>query len=116
MKHLTGITEAPKQTSIISLGDRGNVVLDLSYSANQMGWFFDLTWGEFTLKGSRVTAFPNLLRQYRNQISFGLACVTVDDRDPLTPTAFSDGSAAFVLLEDLEDLSTVEANHFTRND
>jgi len=115
MKVLTGITDSPSQQSLIALPDGSSATLVLKFVPNQMGWFFDLSSGDFLVTGQRLVTFPNILRQYRNQITYGLAVYTPDGLDPLQQTDFASGYASLLLLEP-GDVALVEANHFTRND
>jgi hypothetical protein len=115
MNTLTGFTDSPRQTTTIVLDSGGSFVLDLYYRSQQMGWFFDLTYNDFILKGQRLVYSPNLLRQFEGQIPFGLAVVSLDQNDPLRQDDFTSGYAAFVLLNE-EDVQAIELLKFTRNE
>lgn len=115
MNTLTGFTDSPSQTTTVTLQDGGSFVLDLYYRPQQMGWFFDLYYNTFELLGQRLVYSPNMLRQFRGQIPFGLAVLAKDENDPLKQEDFANGNAVFVLLDEA-DIETIELAKFTRNE
>lgn len=100
MNLLNGITDAPTQSNTLTLSDGSIAVLSLQYSPQQLGWFFGVQYPTtgFELSGQRLTAFPNVLQQFNNQIPFGLACVTQDNVEPTTLETFVDGTTELYLL------------------
>jgi hypothetical protein len=58
--------------------------------------------------GQRMVSSPNILRQYINKISFGIAVISPNQLEPTTQTALADGSITCYLLEgaDLEAIET----------
>lgn len=111
MKLILGITDRPKQQSTILLDDGSAIVLSLRYAANQMGWFYDLTWGDFILNGMRLVASPNFLRQFRNQIPFGMALFTDNGLEPIDQDCFPAETASLYLLQG-DDLTATESALF----
>lgn len=114
MTTLTGLTSQPRQQSAFILPDGSQVSLYLEYRAQQLGWFFDLTWQTWTLTGLRLTTFPNVLRQWQRIFPFGLAVVGKDNADPLNITDLADGTVTLLVL-DATDLATIESVAFTGN-
>lgn len=114
MKLVTGLTDEPKQESTIVLDDGSRVVLLLEFRPNQRGWVYDLTWGDFELNGRRLVASPNILRQFRERLTFGLAIVTMANVEPLRQGDLADGTALVYLLN-AEDVAAVEATVFPGN-
>lgn len=108
MNLLEGFTDQAKQQTTIVLADGSRAVLLLEYRPNQIGWFASLTYGRFTLNGQRLVSSPNYLRQWREQIPFGLAVLGVNNVDPLRQTDLADGSVSLYLL-DQADVEAVEA-------
>jgi hypothetical protein len=111
MKTITGLTDQPKQQTGLVLSDGSRAVLTLEYRANQLGWFYDITWDSFTLNGQRLVTSPNILRQFRNKLPFGIAVVTTDNVEPLRQTDFAAGVATLYLL-DSTDVSDIETTVF----
>ena len=98
-QQVTGISSDPAQTFSLTLEDGSSVQFTLVYRVQQLGWFYDLTWGTFVLNGQRLVTGPNMLRQYQNIIPFGLGCVTSDLGEPLNQTDFTSGYATLFLLD-----------------
>lgn len=114
MNFIDGLTSQPAQISTLVLDDGSRVTFSLEFKPQQAGWFYSLFWpgkndNAFELNGCRLGCSPNMLRQFRDLIPFGLALVaTPDDLDPITQTCFVDGTAELILL-DAEDVASVEA-------
>ena len=109
MKIITGLSEQPKQQSTLVLADGTRAVWSISYVSQQTGWFYDLSWnGTVIATGQRMVSSPNILRQYINKISFGIAVISPNQLEPTTQTALADGSITCYLLEgaDLEAIET----------
>lgn len=114
MTTLTGLTSQPKQQSAFVLPDGSTVSLYLEYRQQQLGWFANVVWQGVTINGLRLTAFPNLLRQWQKILPFGLALFTKNDVEPLNLTDFEDGTATIVVLTS-EDVASINASAFPGN-
>lgn len=118
MQTVTGISNQPTQVFNLVPEDGSTVTLTLTYRPQQMGWFYDLVWNgtdpATTINGRRVSNFPNLLRQFKNVLSFGIACVTADGHEPLGQNDFASGYAQLLLLSPA-DLAAIEAQVFPGN-
>lgn len=114
MKIIQGIGSQAKQQFTIPLSDGTRVSAYLEYRPQQTGWFLNLTWETWTLNGLRVTASPNLLRQWQNVIPFGIAVLTSGNVEPLNNTDFSTATAVMVLL-DSTDIALVNQTAFPGN-
>jgi hypothetical protein len=108
---IQGLTDKPKQTTTIVLDDGTKVTLALEYRPQQLGWFYDLTWEEFTLNGRRLVASPNIVRDFRNLIPFGISVLTAGAVEPLNQGDFVDGTVTLILL-DADEVEEVEAAIF----
>lgn len=111
MKLLEGITDAPKQTMAFFLADGSKATLSLEYSPNQLAWFYDVAWVDFAANGRRLVASPNILRQFRELIPFGIAVLTAGGADPLQQEDLVAVATSFVLLE-ADDVANVEETAF----
>lgn len=114
MTIVAGITSQPKQQLSLVLEDGSTVAALIEYRPQQIGWFADFTWGTWIARGIRLTSSPNLLRQYRQVIPFGLAIIMANNVDPLNVTDFADGTATVFLLN-ADDVLAVEAAAFAGN-
>lgn len=111
MNLLGGLTDQPKQTTTIVLADGTRATLALEYRPNQLAWFYDLEWEGLAINGCRLVASPNIVREFRLRIPFGLAVITAGNIDPTDQEAFVNGSASVYLL-DAQDVLDVEAAIF----
>ncbi len=112
MKLLNKINSDPRQQFTL-VGDKGEQIsFLLYYLQSQTGWFFDIAYGEFALSGARLTTHPNILRNYNNNIPFGLACVSEDGDEPLYIDDFSTNRIRLYLLS-AADVEVVESEFFS---
>lgn len=118
MKSITGITDQAAQNSFVLLEDGTKAQLTMFYRPQQLGWFYNLKWPgspalpvPFEVNGRRLVASPNLLRQYRKLLPFGLMMFTIDNLEPLGLSCFVDGTADLILLNSAEVLE-IEARGF----
>lgn len=100
MKLITGITDAPVQTFGLILADGSRAICTLRFRDQQTGWFLDVSYGTIEINGMRLVSTPNILRQFREVLPFGLAFAMPAGADPVDIEAFSTGT--FLLLEGTE--------------
>ena len=115
MNLLTGFTDSPRQTTTLPLEEGDRATLYLEYRPQQLGWFFDLQYGEFLAQGQRLVAGPNILHQFQEQVPFGLSVLTSDLLDPSGQDDFASRKAVIILL-DRADVEDIERRRFTRDD
>lgn len=111
MNLLGGLTDQPKQQTTIVLDDGTRATLFLEYRPNQLAWFFDLAWENIEINGCQFVASPNIVRQIRHRIPFGIAVITAGNVDPTDQECFVNGAASVYLL-DAADVEDVEAAIF----
>jgi hypothetical protein len=81
----------------------------MKYSPQQLVWYIEqLIYGDVTIQGMRISTNLNILRQFKNLVPFGMACLTADDNDPTQQQDFSSGYANLYIL-DPTDVLAVEA-------
>jgi len=109
MNIINGLTDQPKQQTTIALADGSRVTLRLEYRPNQLAWFYDCTWKNIEIRGQMLSASPNILRQFRSRLPFGLAIITAGNVDPVNIEDFINGTVTVYLLDadDLLDIETV---------
>lgn len=104
MYQITGVTTDPLQKQTLTLPSGKQIVLTIYFMPQQYCWMIrELNYdsGAFVLDGLRITTSLNMLNQFRNKIPFGLACVSVGNRDPQLQEDFSSGNCKlYVLTED----------------
>ena len=98
------VTDDSLQTQNLILPDGTTLSLTLYYMPMQYGWFIqNLTYGTFVLEGFRVCVSPNMLRQFKNQIPFGLACYANGvSREPTQQEDFNQGVFSLYILDSAE--------------
>lgn len=96
---ITRISSAPLQNMNLILPDSTVVHLTLYFMPQQFGWFFtNITYNTFTLNSLRVCNSPNMLLQFQNQIPFGIACYSSNNREPTQQEDFLSGASRLYLL------------------
>lgn len=111
MNLLGGLTDQPKQTTTIVLADGSRATLALEYRPNQLCWSYDLAWGSIEINGCQLVASPNIVREFRHRLPFGIAVITAGNIDPTDQECFVNGAASVYLL-DAADVEDVEAALF----
>lgn len=97
MIEITGITPDYKQKLLITITNFGYAQLILSYKPNQYAWFFDLTWQDFTTTNQQLTMAPNILRQYRKILPFGIMCINSSNIDPIILESFNTDTKLYLM-------------------
>jgi hypothetical protein len=112
---LTGLTDDPNQEYPITLPDGSTVTMDLQYWPQQNGWYYDLSWDgqspPWQLNGMQLVANPNILRQWKNVIPFGLTVGTLNGQDPTSQEDFVNGNCTMILLN-ASDVAMIESTYF----
>lgn len=99
MQQIQGLTTDPLQTQTFSLPDSSQVTIQIYFVPMQLGWFItSITYGDFTLQGIRITTNPNILYQWRNQIPFGIACLSPSGREPTQQADFATAASSLYVL------------------
>jgi len=108
MRFLNKITADASQKFFLTGNPGQRITMTLRFLPTQSQWLMDIEYNDFVARGIHVTSSPNMLRNYKNVIPFGMACVVADGLDPLYIDDFSEGRAAMYLLN-ASDVQTVEA-------
>ncbi len=108
MKIIQGITDDPNQKMTLAIDGGTLATLSIYYREQQQSWFFDLSWnGTFFCYGRRLVVHPNVLRQQRALIPFGIGVSAPSNFEPLAQASFANGSATLFLLNS-DDVDTTE--------
>lgn len=102
------ITSSPAQTMTLKLENGQSLQFSLRYSHNQSGWFYSFTYGTYTLKNRRMVNSINMIRDIRNIVPFGLACLLTDKYEPVFIDDFETGRATLYTLNS-DDVLTAES-------
>lgn len=103
MQLINQITSDALQTQNLILPDNSTVTLEINFRPMQYGWFFNnITWNTFILNGLRITNSPNMLLQFQNQLTFGIACFSTANREPSLQQDFQSGHSQLFILDQAE--------------
>lgn len=124
MNQINNLTDQADQLTRLILADGSLVNVELIFTAATARWIMNVTWpappagsitlpeGTFQANGIGIAVMPNLLRQWREVIPFGIACLTTDGADPVNVDDFITGRAQLYLLSET-DVAAVETGVFT---
>lgn len=107
---ISQVTADATQNMTLILPNGNPVSLTLYWIPQQYGWFIlNLTYGSFVLNGLRICNSPNMLSQFQNQIPFGLACYTAQNREPSQQNDFVSGASLLYILsaEEVEEVQAI---------
>lgn len=112
MLYLNALTNDASQ--LISLtGIPGKQIrMTLQFMPRIQQWVMGVSLGDFTANGIAVVSSVNLLRQWRNEIPFGIAVIRSDGLDPYTIDDFVNQLTNMYLLN-ADDVEQVELDWFT---
>lgn len=99
MQQITQLTDDAKQKATVILDDGSSITINIEYKPLQLGWFItELSYKTFDLQGFRIVTSPNLLRQFKNLIPFGLACFVQQNDEATQQQDFLSGRATLFVL------------------
>lgn len=105
MRLIDALTDNAKQNIKLALEDGTRADLTLEFKANQSGWFYSLTYGDFVVLNRRLVNSPNMLRQFRGILSMGLACVVADGLEPVFLNDLISGRVQIFTLNSVDVIS-----------
>lgn len=119
MIQLTTLTNAANQKTSVQLADGSDVTLTFIYRAAVQRWSVNVEHQAISpngkIKGMNLCTHPNALRQWRNNIPFGIAIVSTDQQDPVSLDDFVSGRITVFVLDESNgntDVSQIEQNVF----
>lgn len=98
MQQIDTISTSPDQRMSLVLDNNETVDFRLYFVAMQQSWFYDFTYKNRTVNGSKVVLTPNSLRQFRRILPFGIAFLSDGDITPFQIDDFSSGRVKMYLL------------------
>lgn len=112
MLYINKLSSAAYQRSFLTGNPGQRVILTVRYLPSQQMWAMDVETDAFQLYGALITNGPNMLRNYRNLIPFGLLCTTDDGQDPYGLEDFETRYARLFLLN-RDEVQQVEIDLFS---
>lgn len=113
MRQITTLNDEYKQKFKFPISGYSDVFISIEFKPNQFAWFMNLTWDDFVLNNERLGVHPNLLRQFRNILKFGICITHPAHLDPYDRTAWLNGWSFYMLDED--DIEYVEDTFYVRS-
>lgn len=98
------ITADPKQKHQVAIPSVGSTFdLSVYFSSMQYGWFIsELLYDDYRINNLRICNSLQILFQYRTLLPFGIACISVDDREPMFLQDFIEKKSQLMLLDSSE--------------
>jgi hypothetical protein len=112
MLYINKITNDPLQQLILNGIPNLQITLQLQYYPRSQRWAMNINDGVFQANGIAVVCGLNLLRQWKNIISYGITCIRPDGLDPYQLDDFQNQVANLYLL-DSADVAQIEQQWFT---
>lgn len=109
MRRLNNLTDAADQLMTITLDDGSALQLELFYRAGIQRWTIDIVHPLLTMYGFNLALGPNILRQWKNVIPFGIAVQSTNGLDPLNVEDFVEGNSLISILS-ADEVQAVEDN------
>lgn len=94
-----------KENSTIEIVNAKNETFTgyINYNTSRQGWFLDLVSDNIKIYGIKMTSVPNILRQWKDLLGFGISVICENNSEPFFLEDFNTGRAKLFLLE-LDDL------------
>lgn len=102
MKLVSNLSNESKQLTKVVLADGSVVAFTFTYLAAIERWVFSLSHPELDLASVILCAGPNILRDFRHLIPFGLGCYSTDGADPFYIEDFASGRITLYVLDAAE--------------
>jgi hypothetical protein len=102
MKQITGLSANAKQKFKVQIDGGDIAIFNFYYLQSQIGWFFDITYGNFKSTGLRLVNSPNVLSPYFNMLRFGLMVEVPDGAEPYFLDDFISGRVNLYITSEIE--------------
>lgn len=112
---ITEITDDPKQKFTVQREDNETFTLELEFLEQQERWIYNisnLVNSDIVINGSSIVSNPNLLRQFKRTLDFGISCTSEDGVDPSFIDDFSSGRVELGILTEAE-VQEIEDDFFS---
>jgi len=108
MNQITTLTDDADQRMFYTLADGSAVQMEFVYRPAIQRWSVSLSYGSLSLSGYLLCAGPNVLRQWRNLVPFGMAVASLDGQDPVAIDDFTTGRVQVFMIEgqEVEDVES----------
>lgn len=111
MIYINKITIDPVQRLILTGIPQIQITMDIRFMPRVQRWIMNLAYGDTVINGIAIVSSLNLLRQFKDNIPFGMTCIMADGLDPYKVDVFATKTANLYLL-DSTDVATIEGDWF----
>lgn len=112
MLYVNKITQDASQIMVLTGITGIQITVTLRYMPRIQQWIMGVDDGTTFIQGISVVNGLNILRQWKNVISYGIQCTTNTGVDPYLVTDFANQVANLYLL-DADDVAAIESAWFT---
>jgi hypothetical protein len=102
MQQIISITSDAWQTFQAQVTQNESASITLKYAPSQYSWYMDIVSNSLTVYGMKVVLHPNILRQWRNNIEWGIAFTALGDLEPCSIDDFANQRVNMYLLDSSE--------------
>lgn len=113
MQVINTLTNYPNQRHQLVIEAGESADFHLYFSGRQMSWYYDITYKDISINGSKVVLTPNSLRQYKNILPFGLTFFTDGFVEPFKLDDFSSGRIKMAILNE-DEVQQIEQEVYNR--
>ena len=111
MQAIANLSDEADQLTKVVLDDGSIVTFEFIYQPAIERWMMNIAHADLTVNGVNLCAGPNILRDWRNLIAFGLSCISTDGADPFYIEDFQSGRITLYVLNAAE-VAAVETTVF----
>ena len=111
MKKITNVTNEPKQKLTLQTENGEDIEFYLTFEPRVQSWFFSFKYKDKEANNLQVVLHPNILRQFRRIIPFGIGFMGNTKAEPFNINAFITGACSLVLLNSTE-VKNIELEYF----
>jgi hypothetical protein len=108
MLQITNLSDNAHQKTTILLNDNTSVVVTLDFLPRIQKWIMGVSRSTFLCNGLSVCVHPNMLRSFRKNVPFGIACFAPDGVDPFDISDFINGRIKLYVLDNTAGLTDVD--------
>lgn len=98
MTVIDNLSDYSNQLTTLILPDGTTADLSLVYNGSTQRWVWGLVYGTRVITDQGLCALPNILRQWKNLLPFGISCVSATQTDPIYQTDFATNRVQLYLL------------------
>ena len=109
MKKIVNISNKPKQHISLKTDSGENVDFYLEYKPRVESWFLSFKYKEIEANNLTVCLHPNILRQFRKNIDFGIGFMSDSKVEPFSIDDFKLNKCQMILLSP-DDVNNIESN------